>query len=39
LQLAIDPVSGADMEKLLKEAYALPDGLVQRVRKALVTEG
>ena len=39
LQLAIDPVSGADMEKLLKEAYALPEGLVQRVRKALVTEG
>jgi len=39
LQLAIDPVSGPDMEKLLKEAYALPDPLVQRVRKALVTEG
>jgi len=39
LQLAIDPVSGPDMEKLLKDAYALPDTLVQRVRKALVTEG
>ncbi len=39
LQLAVDPVSGPDMEKLLKEAYALPDPLVQRVRKALTNEG
>jgi hypothetical protein len=39
LQLAVDPVSGPDMEKLLKEAYALPEPLVQRVRKALITEG
>jgi tripartite-type tricarboxylate transporter receptor subunit TctC len=39
LQLTVDPVSGPDMEKLLKEAYALPEPLVQRVRKALVIEG
>ncbi len=39
LQLAVDPVSGPDMEKLLKEAYALPEPLVQRVRKVLANEG
>ncbi|MCC6888565.1 MAG: hypothetical protein IT536_08535 [Hyphomicrobiales bacterium] len=35
LQLTIDPTSGEEMERIVREAYALPDSLVARVRKAL----
>ena len=38
LQLTIDPVSGDEMEKLVREAYELPEPLVQRVRRALSNE-
>ena len=36
LQLTIDPTSGEEMERIVREAYALPDALVARVRKALL---
>ena len=39
LQLNIDAVTGEEMQQLIKEAYALPDALVQQVRKALNPEG
>jgi len=39
LQLTIDPISGVDMERLVSEAYALPQPLIDKVRKALTTEG
>ncbi|MCC6887587.1 MAG: hypothetical protein IT536_03550 [Hyphomicrobiales bacterium] len=35
LQISIDPTSGEDMERIVRDAYALPDALVARVRKAL----
>jgi tripartite-type tricarboxylate transporter receptor subunit TctC len=33
--ISIDPVSGADMQKMLSEAYALPPALIARTRAAL----
>ena len=33
--ISIDPVSGADMQKTLGQAYALPPALIQRTRAAL----
>lgn len=33
--ISIDPVSGAEMQKTLGEAYALPPALIQRTRAAL----
>lgn len=36
LQLGVSPTSGAEMERILKEAYALPPAMVQKVRNALV---
>ena len=38
LQLTVDPVSGDEMEKAVREAYELPDSLIQRVRQALSNE-
>jgi tripartite-type tricarboxylate transporter receptor subunit TctC len=35
LQLSIDPTSGEEMARIVSEAYALPEPLVARVRKAL----
>ena len=35
LQLSIDPTSGEEMEKIVREAYALPEAVIQKVRKAL----
>ena len=35
LQLNIDPTSGEDMERIVGEAYALPEAIVQKVRKAV----
>jgi tripartite-type tricarboxylate transporter receptor subunit TctC len=35
LRLSIDPTSGADMEQIVRDAYALPEPLIARVRKAL----
>jgi tripartite-type tricarboxylate transporter receptor subunit TctC len=35
LQLTIDPTSGEEMEKIVRDAYALPEAVVQKVRKAL----
>ncbi len=36
LQLTIDPTSGEEMERIVRDAYALPEALVARVRKALL---
>ena len=36
LQLTIDPTSGEEMERIVRDAYALPDALVARVRRALL---
>ena len=35
LQLNIDPTPGEEMERIVREAYALPEPIVQKVRKAL----
>ena len=35
LQLSIDPTSGEEMQRIVREAYALPDGVIAKVRKAL----
>jgi tripartite-type tricarboxylate transporter receptor subunit TctC len=35
LQLTITPTAGKDMERIVREAYSLPDFIVQRVRKVL----
>ena len=35
LQLGIDPTTGEEMERIVREAYALPEPIVQKVRKAL----
>jgi tripartite-type tricarboxylate transporter receptor subunit TctC len=34
-KLAVDPTSGEDMEKAVRDAYALPDAIIQKVRKTL----
>jgi tripartite-type tricarboxylate transporter receptor subunit TctC len=36
LQLSIDPTSGEEMERIVRDSYALPEALVARVRKALL---
>ena len=36
LQINIDPTSGEEMERIVADAYAQPDAIVQKVRKALV---
>jgi tripartite-type tricarboxylate transporter receptor subunit TctC len=35
MQLTIDPTSGEEMERIVREAYALPESVIQKVRKAL----
>jgi hypothetical protein len=35
LQLTIDPTSGEEMQRVVSEAYALPEAVIQKVRKAL----
>ena len=35
LQLNIDPTPGEEMERIVREAYALPQSIVLKVRKAL----
>jgi hypothetical protein len=35
LQLTIDPTPGEEMERIVREAYALPEGIVAKVRRAL----
>jgi tripartite-type tricarboxylate transporter receptor subunit TctC len=35
LQLTIDPTSGEEMEKIVRDAYALPPSVIAKVRKAL----
>jgi tripartite-type tricarboxylate transporter receptor subunit TctC len=35
LQLTIDPTSGEEMEKVVRDAYALPKAIIAKVRKAL----
>jgi tripartite-type tricarboxylate transporter receptor subunit TctC len=35
LQLNIEPTTGEEMERVVREAYALPQAIVQKVRKAL----
>jgi tripartite-type tricarboxylate transporter receptor subunit TctC len=35
LQLNIDPTTGEEMERIVAEAYALPDNIIKKVRKAL----
>ena len=35
LQLKIDPTSGEEMERIVRDAYALPEAVIQKVRKAL----
>ena len=34
-QIGIDPISGAEMQRLVADAYALPPELIRRVREAL----
>src|SRR5215475_1315151 len=36
LQLNISPTAGEEMERIVADAYAQPDAIVQKVRKALV---
>ena len=36
LQLTIDPTSGEEMERIVRDAYALPDAIIAKVRKALL---
>jgi hypothetical protein len=35
MQLTIDATSGEEMERIVREAYALPEAVIQKVRKAL----
>ena len=35
LQITIDPTSGEEMERIVRDAYALPDAIIAKVRKAL----
>jgi tripartite-type tricarboxylate transporter receptor subunit TctC len=35
LQLSVDPTSGEEMEQIVRDAYALPEAVIQKVRKAL----
>jgi tripartite-type tricarboxylate transporter receptor subunit TctC len=39
MQLNIEPVPGEKMQQMIKDAYALPDPLVQKVRQALNPTG
>lgn len=39
LQLKIDPIAGAEMERMIKDAYALPEPIVAKVRQALDSGG
>jgi tripartite-type tricarboxylate transporter receptor subunit TctC len=34
-RLTVAPTSGEDMEKIVKEAYAMPDAIIEKVRKTL----
>jgi tripartite-type tricarboxylate transporter receptor subunit TctC len=36
LQLSVDPTSGEEMERIVREAYALPDTIIAKVRKTLM---
>jgi tripartite-type tricarboxylate transporter receptor subunit TctC len=38
LQLTIDPTTGEEMEKIVADAYALPEAVIARVRKALLDQ-
>jgi tripartite-type tricarboxylate transporter receptor subunit TctC len=38
LQLTIDATTGEEMEKIVADAYALPEAVIARVRKALVDQ-
>jgi tripartite-type tricarboxylate transporter receptor subunit TctC len=38
LNLKFDPISGSEMEKIVRDAYALPDSVIQRVHKALAAD-
>jgi tripartite-type tricarboxylate transporter receptor subunit TctC len=35
LKLSVAPTSGEDMEKAVRDAYALPDAIIQKVRRTL----
>jgi tripartite-type tricarboxylate transporter receptor subunit TctC len=35
LQLNIDPTTGEEMQRIVREAYALPESVIMKVRKAL----
>jgi tripartite-type tricarboxylate transporter receptor subunit TctC len=35
IHLTIDPISGEEMEKLVREAYALPPSIIEKVRRTL----
>jgi tripartite-type tricarboxylate transporter receptor subunit TctC len=35
LQLTIDPTPGEEMERIVRDAYALPEGIIRKVRAAL----
>ncbi len=39
MQINIEPVAGEEMQQMIRDAYALPDALIQRVRQALNPEG
>jgi hypothetical protein len=34
-QRSVDPTSGEEMERIVREAYALPDTIIAKVRKTL----
>lgn len=36
LQLSVDPTSGEEMERIVREAYALPEPVIAKVRKTLM---
>jgi tripartite-type tricarboxylate transporter receptor subunit TctC len=36
LQLSVDPTSGEEMERIVREAYALPEAVIAKVRKTLM---
>src|SRR5258705_5205055 len=36
LQLSVDPTSGEEMERIVGEAYALPEAVIAKVRKTLM---
>lgn len=39
MQLNIEPVAGDKMQEMVRDAYALPPGLIERVRKTLDSTG